>query len=117
MYSNFITPPDFVNEDKHTVTVIDATETDIELLTKIAKVTNEDYNIYLYNSNMQDLEWLSTAMDRSDSVIVNLDIFSDLNICNNSKTYYYGQKILLSPAQKVISVAHYFYQRQNFENK
>jgi len=46
-YSNFITPPDFVEDDFHTVTVVDASPKDVELLGQIAKGTNNAYNVYL----------------------------------------------------------------------
>jgi hypothetical protein len=32
MISNFITPPDFVDDDQHTITIIDADPVDVETL-------------------------------------------------------------------------------------
>jgi len=112
MYSNFITPPDFTNEDKHTVTVIDATDSEIELLCRVAQNSIEDYNIYLYKSEMSNANWLSQAINLSESIIVNIDIHDNLDIFKNEKTYYYGSKTILSPATKINSILDYFQMRQ-----
>lgn len=112
MYSNFITPPNFVHEDKHTVTVIDATVEDVETLAAVAQNSNEDFNVYLYRNEMENLDWLHQALDLSDSVIINIDNFDWLNLCNNNRVYYYGEKTLLSPATKINNPVEYFILRK-----
>ena len=113
MYSNFITPPDFVNEDKHTVTIIDASLEEVEQLCKIAENGFEDYNLYLYRSEMNDLEWLHLAIKNSDSIIVNVDAYKNEEIFKRANVYYYGKDILISPAQKINSLLSYFQTRQD----
>ena len=115
MHSNFITPPDFVDDDLHTVTVVDCTEDELVLLARMCECSDEMYNIYLYRDVMDDPTWLQTAIDKSAAVIVNA---SETNqwICGLEKTVYYGNTQFLSPAKKVGDVLTYFLLR-NQDNK
>lgn len=118
MYSNFITPPDFVEDKFHTVTVVNATVTEVELLARMCKGSDDQFNIYLYRSEMNDKNWLERAVELSDAVIVNTsqrDSAVD-QLCALDKTYYYGPENFLSSAVKVENVYQYFalrYQQQN----
>lgn len=108
MYSNFITPPDFVDDDLHTVTVVNATTDEVELLANMCKVSDITYNIYLYNTDMDDMAWLNDSINKSAAVIVSqvpaqLDFLYKLE-----NTYYYGDATYLTPAVKVNSVLDYF---------
>lgn len=111
MYSNFVTPPDFVKDNLHTVTVVDATVDDVELLGLMCQHTNESFNIYLYRNEMNNIEWLNKAIALSDAVIVN-PLNNNEELLKNSDFFYYGNKIYLSPATKVNNVLHYFLTRQ-----
>lgn len=86
MYSNFITPPDFVDDDLHTVTVIDATVDEVESLARMCERSDEMYNVYLYKKEMNDLDWLQQAIARSAIVIVRSTDSIDLS----DKVYCYG---------------------------
>lgn len=112
MHSNVITPPDFVNDKLHTVTVVDASVEDVELLARMCEVSDEMYNIYLYRTEMDDTEWLNSAVDRSDAVIVNSDVLDNINLRGKEKTYYYGDKTFLVPATKINNPLEYFAFRQ-----
>lgn len=112
MYSNFITPPDFVNEHKHTVTIIDATEKEIEVLINMAKNSDDDYNFYLYKSEMNDTNWLSDAMALSSATIINIDQCQNTDFFKNDRVFYYGQTHIVSPAQRVNSLFDYFVNRK-----
>ena len=46
-HSNFITPPDFVDDELQTITVVDATPDDLQLLGKMTQEHDECFNIYL----------------------------------------------------------------------
>lgn len=109
-YSNFITPPDFVSDKLHTITIINATTDDIELVVNLCQFGNESYNIYLYSMNMDQIEWLTQAIQKSDAIVVNADVNEDY--CQLEKTYYYGKKTFLTPAVKVNGILDYFVQRQ-----
>lgn len=113
MHSNFITPPDFVDEKLHTVTVVDATDDDLQLLVRMCQHSDEMYNIYLYKSEMNDIEWLNRSVEISDAVIVNLDLTKNQWVCNSEKSFYYGEIPFISPAKRVENILHYFVNRNN----
>lgn len=110
-YSNFVTPPDFVSDELHTVTVIDATTDDIELLVNLCQLGNELYNVYLYKTEMNQPDWITQAVQKSSAVIVDVNS-SNETFCHNEKTFYYGEKTFISPATKVKGILDYFVQRQ-----
>lgn len=112
MHSNFITPPDFVDEDLPTITVVNATVDEVELLAKMCENTDPQFNIYLYRSEMNDTDWLNSAVLRSEAVIVNLiDIDLDY-LCGFDKTYYYGDRSVIAPATHISGLLQYFVIRQ-----
>lgn len=119
MYSNFITPPDFVTDQFHTVTVVNATPDEVELLGRMCKGSDDQFNIYLYKSEMNDVLWLNRAVEISDAVIVNTesrDLTTD-QLCTLDKTYYYGPHTFVTPANKVDTVFQYFAIRYHQQNK
>lgn len=108
MYSNLITPPDFVKEDNETVTIINASTDDIEVLANFCKTADKSYNIYLYKSEMQNSNWLNEAISLSKHIIVN-DIDTELQyLINNNKTFYYGNTTYLTHATKINYILDYF---------
>lgn len=108
MHSNFITPPDFVDEDLETITIINAELDEIESLARLCENTDPQYNIYLYRSEMNDREWLYKAMQLSKTVIIrSVDPSLDY-ICDDEKTIYYGDRILISRAPKILNLLHFF---------
>jgi hypothetical protein len=70
MYSNFITPPDFVDDNLHTVTVINASTEEIASLARMCQTNDEMFNVYLYHNGMKNTAWLQEAIDRSETVII-----------------------------------------------
>jgi hypothetical protein len=73
MNTNFITPPDFVDEGEHSVLVVDADPSDIQSLALVCANHNHTFNVYLYNDEMQNLEWLVKAAGVVDAIIVNTE--------------------------------------------
>jgi hypothetical protein len=119
MYSNFITPPDFVEDPFHTVTVVNATVDEVELLARMCKGSDDQFNIYLYRSEMNDTDWLNRAVELSDAVVVNVaqrDPVID-QLCTLEKTYYFGPENFLTNAIKVENVYQYFALRYHQQNK
>jgi hypothetical protein len=119
VYSNFITPPDFVQDQFHTVTVVNATLEEVELLGRMCKGSDDQFNIYLYRSEMNDTEWLDRAVELSDAVIVNTstrDPVAD-QLCTLDKTYYYGPHTFMTESIKVDTVFQYFAVRYHQQNK
>jgi hypothetical protein len=119
VYSNFITPPDFVDDQLHTVTVVDATSEEIEILGRMCQGSDEMFNIYLYRSEMNDTNWLKQAIDRSDAVIVNADTHNSYveTLCAQEKTFYYGANTFISKANKIETPIQYFAARYHQQNK
>jgi hypothetical protein len=108
MHSNFITPPDFVDEPLTTVTVINATLDEVELLARMCENTDPQYNMYLYRSEMNDREWLQKAIELSEATIINSATTDFDDLCDGENTYYYGDRELISRATKIPTILHYF---------
>ena len=70
-YSNFVTPPDFVNEKKPNVLLIDVPAQHIQSLGMYLMTCECYFNIYLYNHEMGVPEWFGDARNRADAIIVN----------------------------------------------
>ena len=118
MYSNLITFPDILDNSLHTVTVVDAFDDEIELLVKMCQHSDDFYNIYLYNSNVDaDLAWLEKVVDLSNAVILNLEHTSQQWLCNYPKTYYYSDQKFLIPNKKLDNILHYFFIKDTILNK
>lgn len=111
MHSNLITPPDFVDESLHTVTLVNLTEHDIELVARMCAASDEMFNMYVYRTEMQDLPWLDRAVDISDAVILNcaVDFESNFKICNMEKTHTLG---FLTHVRNLNHVLDYFENRR-----
>lgn len=70
--SRFITHPDTVYPDgNHSVVLVDASTDDIENIGYFCKVSNKNYDIYLYRGDLGDLQWLSAITNLADQVLVN----------------------------------------------
>jgi hypothetical protein len=112
--TNFITPPDFVDEPKHTILLIDADPVDVETLAFLCGSHNESFNVYLYKEDLNNLEWLSRAAYIADTIIVNT-ITNGLTSTKESfgaleKTYHYGP-VTYNEQRKHQTVLDYFVNR------
>ena len=58
-YSNFITPPDIVDDDKHSILLIDVAQDDVLKIAAWCSQSTKEYNVYLYNCEMNDKDWLN----------------------------------------------------------
>lgn len=65
MHSNFITPPDYVE----TVLVVDATEVEIRACGDACQLSGRPFNVYFYNGNMNNLDWLSRIVRIADKIL------------------------------------------------
>lgn len=112
MYSNFITPPDFVNNELPTILVIDATWDDIETLALYCQNTTYLYNVYLYQDVMFDTKWLEQAAQRAHVIVLN----SEVSACTNEKnqllkdprTWYYGPNRYLGNSNQLDNLLEFF---------
>ena len=117
MISNFVTPPDFVSDEQHTVTIIDADPVDVETLAVLCSGDEESYNIYLYKEDMNNTDWLDAAVARSHVLIVCTDenTLSPVKdrLAERGNACYYGAKNFLSNPNKVSGILDYFVMRAN----
>jgi hypothetical protein len=66
MHSNFVTPPDYITS----VLIIGATGPETQACATAVKESGTSYNIYFYNEEMNDLEWLNKIMFRVDAILL-----------------------------------------------
>jgi hypothetical protein len=112
IYSNFITPPDFVDEPKHTVLLIDVVDDQVQSIGMFCKHTTAEFNVYLYNADMDNMTWFSQAVDHADIIIVNTipNKFSPLKdiIAESPKACYYGPKTQFKNPRRINNPIDYF---------
>ena len=112
MYSNFITPPDIIENDLPTVLVVDASWDDIETLALYCQNSTYLYNVYLYQDIMFDTEWLEKVAKYSHAIIIN----SENSACTQEKnrflkdpkTWYYGPNRYLGNTNNLDSLLDFF---------
>ena len=110
-YSNFVTPPDTVTDIKHTVLVVNAEQADITALAMFCKASAVYFNIYFYNTHMQDTEWFERVLAMADAVILNADYeLADQNprLLAMKKAWYYGKQADGAQARLCGTVLDYF---------
>ena len=112
MHSHIITPPDFVDDELPTVTVIDASWDDIENIALWLQSTDARYNVYVYNDIMFEDEWLDQAVERSHVIIINSEESGCTKIKNrllkDPRTWYYGPNRYLGNPNQLNHPIDYF---------
>lgn len=99
--SRFITYPSTVKRAQdHTVVLIDATVADIENVGMFCKSADKDYDIYLYRSDLDDLQYLGYVVSQSDRVLINET--SDVYVQNSKQVAKFGDH------QDIASALDYF---------
>jgi len=114
MDSNLVTPPDIVNNDLHSVTLIDPEQAEVDAIVRFCQHSYQGYNIYVYTPNMDNPGWLAQAVNASDATIVNTrtDDYKDLWLLD--KTYHYGPRVLIENPRRLVDPVHYFAQQSEF---
>lgn len=120
MTTNFITPPDFVDDPNHSILLIDVDPVDVETLAFLCAGHDEAFNVYLYNEDLDDINWLTRAAGQVDAIVVNttnnsLSPIKDLFV-GSPKSYHYGQKNFLNNDRKYNNVLEYFIKRAHERN-
>lgn len=117
MTTNFITPPDIVDDPNHNILLIDVSPDDVETLAFLCAGHNEAFNVYLFNFEMPDQSWLTKVAEFADAIVVNtnetaLSPLKDV-LAMLPKSYYYGPKNFANNDQKHSTVLEYFINRAN----
>jgi hypothetical protein len=111
-YSNFVTPPDFVDDNFPSVLIIDADWNDIDTLALWCKTAPLNLNVYIYSDIMLDEIWLAQAINSVDTIILNtansaVDHIKK-QLLKAPNVYYYGNKSFLANKQKIESPMDFF---------
>ena len=111
-YSNFITPPDRVDEPKHSVLIMDADWNDVEVIAHWCRGADTYFNVYLYEDIMGDEEWAVQVANSVDAIIVNsragsADAMKGLFL-KMDKVWYYGPKNYLRTDNRLETPLEYF---------
>jgi hypothetical protein len=69
MHSNFVTPPDLIE----TVLIVDATPEQITHCADVCRESKYAYNVYFYQAEMNDADWLLKAYHKADTVLQSID--------------------------------------------
>jgi len=86
--SRYITHPSIVDKDKITILVVDPGQEDLDQLTNHLQNTDADYDVYLYDGDIGDLEWLNHISPNCDQTLI--DDASQVSITPTSIRYTAG---------------------------
>lgn len=93
--SRLITHPSVIEADgNHVVVVIDAGQADIDNIVKFCEVCNKNYDIYIYQHDSYDLEWLHFITNDVKHVLINVDSDVDIKNIDNLSTFGKDQPLL-----------------------
>lgn len=117
MTTNIISPPDFVDDELHTILLVDTTYDDLATLAHLCSVHAESFNIYWYPAGANNLDWMNAVAHRADVILVNTEpnefSFIKDRMAVLDKAYHYGPKNFLNNNRKYNTVLDYFIQRAN----
>ena len=108
MHSNLVTPPDIVSNQSHSILFVDPDQSDVDAAISFCQHSDKTFNIYVYTPNMNNLNWLTKAVNACDALVINTksDDYRDLWLLD--KTYYYGPKILVENSKRLDDPIQYF---------
>ena len=105
LYSNFVTPPDFVADQFPTILLIDLDWVHVDQLAIWCKSAPLNLNIYIYQDIMLNEAWLMDAINRSQTIIMNTAESAIDHVKNQlikaPNVWYYGEKKFLGNQQKI----------------
>jgi len=113
-FSNLITPPDFVENSLPTVLLIDPEWTEVEDVASFLKTSPCPFNVYIYRPEMRDNAWLTTAIGKAHTIIVNTVVNENSTIKDKvaelPANYYYGPKNFIENKNQINSPVEYLTQ-------
>lgn len=105
MTSRIIIHPSIVDSTtNHPVLLIDASLEQIEDIVVFCKISNNNFDIYVYNDKYDDLPWLSEVTDRVAKILIDANSKVTTNIAD---VYIFGNN------QEVIHPIAYFNEYDN----
>lgn len=91
--SRFITSPDVLSKTTHTVTLVDPSVDDIERVGLYCKSVDEDYDVYLYDGDSSDLQYLNAISNVSDRVLISESSLVTISNAVNVEKYGANQTL------------------------
>lgn len=91
--SRFITSPDLVAKENYTITLVDPLTEDIERIGLYCASLEEDYDIYLYNGDWGDLQYLQQLTELSDKVLIREGSKVTITNCNQVEVVGSSQEL------------------------
>lgn len=93
--SRFITYPNALDtKENHTVILVDPTESDIEDVAYFLKVTEKDFDIYLYKGELYELEYLNHIHKQTDWTFIRQGSMVNIQNCDQQASYNSGAELL-----------------------
>ena len=89
--TRYITYPDTVAKERHTIMIIDIKPADFIVLTEFLQASDKDFDVYLYDGASHDLEWLNHVSKDCDVILI--DDSSQVRITPESTNIRYGQDL------------------------
>jgi len=90
--SRFITYPSIVEKSiNHTVGLIDADDQTINAIGTFLQASQSNFDVYLYQGDLHDLEWLNYISNNTDVYLINNT--SQVKISQNSIRYGVDQEL------------------------
>lgn len=108
MVSNLVTPPDLLDNESHSVLLVDPEQADLDAVIRFCQHTDQTFDVYVYTPNMNNRAWLDQAATVCDAIVVNSRSDNYKELCLLDKTYYYGDRIYLENNQKIHDPLQYF---------
>ena len=68
--TRYITYPSTVEKIRHTVLIVDIKPADFIVLTEFLQKNDNDFDVYLYDSQSYDLEWLNHVSKECDDILI-----------------------------------------------
>jgi hypothetical protein len=87
--SRYITYPSTVEKQRHTVLLIDVKPADFIVLNEFLQASDKDFDIYMYDGKMHDLEWVNHVSKDCDTILI--DDASQVKISPEDTNIRYGQ--------------------------
>lgn len=70
--SRIITHPSTVDSsNNHSVVIVDISDADRERLELYLQISFRDFDVYLYDGSISDLQWLNHVTQASDAILIN----------------------------------------------
>ncbi len=113
LYSNIITPPDFSTDTFNSVVLIDPSWDEVNTLAIFLKTADTSYNVYVYQSEMNDVQWLQSVASKVGVTIVANTSVNELSAIKDKlivqyNAYYYGPKNFLLNHNRIEKLMDYF---------